>query len=181
LLSQTSRSIQARICDPVIPSGQSRGSFTVCFPLFTKIKQVSTVILHLVFFLRMTEILFNHFMHVVGCVLKQATPYYSYFSKLYHVHYIIYELGELSRYSDWLRAGQPGGGSLSPGRVKKFSLLHIVQTGSRFHPTSYKMDTGGSFPGVKRQGREVDHSPPTSAEVKKMWNYTSTPLCVFMA
>jgi hypothetical protein len=31
--------------------------------------------------------------------------------------------------------------------------------------------------GVKRPGREVDHSPPTSAEVKKMWIYTSTPIC----
>jgi hypothetical protein len=31
------------------------------------------------------------------------------------------------------------------------------------------MATGGFFPGVKRQGREADHSPPTSAEVKKMW------------
>jgi hypothetical protein len=30
-------------------------------------------------------------------------------------------------------------------------------------------------------GREVDHSPPTSAEVKKMWIYTSTPLYAFMA
>jgi hypothetical protein len=30
------------------------------------------------------------------------------------------------------------------------------------------------YPGVKRPGREVDHSPPTSAEVKKMWIYTST-------
>jgi hypothetical protein len=30
-------------------------------------------------------------------------------------------------------------------------------------------------PGVKRSGREVDHSPPTSAEVKRMWIYTSTP------
>jgi hypothetical protein len=29
--------------------------------------------------------------------------------------------------------------------------------------------------GVKRLGREVDHSPPISAEVKKMWIYTSTP------
>jgi hypothetical protein len=27
---------------------------------------------------------------------------------------------------------------------------------------------GGSFPEVKRPGREADHSPPTSAEVKKM-------------
>jgi hypothetical protein len=30
-------------------------------------------------------------------------------------------------------------------------------------------------PGIKRPGSEVDHSPPTSAEVKKMWIYTSTP------
>jgi hypothetical protein len=44
----------------------------------------------------------------------------------------------------------------------------MVQTGSGVHPTSYKIDTGGSFPGVKRQGGEADHSPPTSAEVKKM-------------
>jgi hypothetical protein len=36
-------------------------------------------------------------------------------------------------------------------------------------------------PGVKRQGREADHSPPTTAEVKKMWIYASTPLYVFMA
>jgi hypothetical protein len=41
--------------------------------------------------------------------------------------------------------------------------------------------TGGSFPGVKRPGREADHSPPTSAEVKKMWIYTSTPPYAFMA
>jgi hypothetical protein len=74
-----------------------------------------------------------------------------------------------------------GGGSSSPGRVKKFSLLHVVQTGSGVHPTSYKMGTGSSFPGVKRQGREADHSPATSAEVKKMWIYTSTPSYVFMA
>jgi hypothetical protein len=55
------------------------------------------------------------------------------------------------------------------------SLLQIVQTGSEVHPTSYPMDTGDSFPGGKRSEREVDHSSPTSAEVKKMWIYTSTP------
>jgi hypothetical protein len=31
-------------------------------------------------------------------------------------------------------------------------------------------------PGVKRQGRDADHSPPVSAEVKKMWIYTSIPI-----
>jgi hypothetical protein len=34
--------------------------------------------------------------------------------------------------------------------------------------------------GVKRPGREVDHSPPFSAEVKNAWNYNSTPQYVFM-
>jgi hypothetical protein len=58
--------------------------------------------------------------------------------------------------------------------------LHVVQTGSGVHPT-YPMGTGGSFPGVKRQGRETDHSPSTSAEVKKTWIYTSTPPYIFMA
>jgi hypothetical protein len=28
---------------------------------------------------------------------------------------------------------------------------------------------------VKRPGREADHSPPSSAEVKNAWSYTSTP------
>jgi hypothetical protein len=34
--------------------------------------------------------------------------------------------------------------------------------------------------GVKRPGREADHSPATSAKVKNTWIYTSTPLYVFM-
>jgi hypothetical protein len=51
----------------------------------------------------------------------------------------------------------------------------IVQTGSGVHPTSYTMGTVVLLPGVKLPGGEVDHSLPTSAEVKKMWIYTSTP------
>jgi hypothetical protein len=35
---------------------------------------------------------------------------------------------------------------------------------------------GALSPEVKGPGREVDHSPPTIAEVKKMWIYTSTPI-----
>jgi hypothetical protein len=49
-----------------------------------------------------------------------------------------------------------GGGSSSPDR-EHFSLLHIIQTSSGVLPTSYKTGTGGSFPGVKRQGREANH------------------------
>jgi hypothetical protein len=35
--------------------------------------------------------------------------------------------------------------------------------------------SGALSPGVKRPGREADHSHPASAEVKKTWVYTSTP------
>jgi hypothetical protein len=41
-----------------------------------------------------------------------------------------------------------------------------VQTGLGNHAASYKMSTG-SFPGVKRPGRGVNHPPPSSAEVKE--------------
>jgi hypothetical protein len=48
---------------------------------------------------------------------------------------ILYGPRQRSRYSDWLRAGR--------------SLLHVVQTGSGVHPTSYPMGTAGSFPSGK--------------------------------
>jgi hypothetical protein len=35
--------------------------------------------------------------------------------------------------------------------------------------------------GVKRPGREADHSPPSSAEVENAWSYIPTPQYVFMA
>jgi hypothetical protein len=59
-----------------------------------------------------------------------------------------------------------------------WSLLHVVQTGSGAHLVSYRMSTGGSIPLVKLLEREPDHSP-TSAEVKKVWIYTSTPPYAF--
>jgi hypothetical protein len=63
--------------------------------------------------------------------------------------------------------------SSGPGEVTNF--IHVVETDSVTHPTSYTMGTGGSFLGVKRPGREADHSPRASAEVKQMWIYTCTP------
>jgi hypothetical protein len=35
--------------------------------------------------------------------------------------------------------------------------------------------------GTKRPGCEADHSPPSSAEVKNAWSYTSIPQYTFMA
>jgi hypothetical protein len=58
-------------------------------------------------------------------------------------------------------------GVRSPAGVKDFSASLCVQTGSGAHPASCAMGTGVLSPGVKaRQGRDADHSPPSSAEVE---------------
>jgi hypothetical protein len=62
-----------------------------------------------------------------------------------------------------------------PAGTGNFSLHHRVQTASGAHPTSYPMGTRAISMGLKRQGREADHSSLSRAEVKNMWNYTSTP------
>jgi len=49
------------------------------------------------------------------------------------------------------------------------------------HPASYSVGSIDSFPGVKRPGREADHSHPSSTEVKNAWNYTSALSYTFMA
>ena len=71
------------------------------------------------------------------------------------------EPGELSRYSDLLRTARSGYRMPVGAR---FSAP--VQTGPEAHPASYTMGTG-SFPGVKRPGRGVDHPPISSAKVKE--------------
>jgi hypothetical protein len=38
------------------------------------------------------------------------------------------------------------------------------------------MGTGGSFPEVKRPGREAKRSPPSGAEVKNAWSYLRYPI-----
>jgi hypothetical protein len=89
--------------------------------------------------------------------------------------------GLRSRYSNWLRARRPSGRCSSPGRVKNF----LFSTSSRpvLVPTQpiIQWVSGALSPGVKRPVREADHSPPASAEVKKMWIYTSTPPYAFIA
>jgi hypothetical protein len=63
-----------------------------------------------------------------------------------------------------------------PAGTGNFSLHHRVQDGSGAHPASYPMGARcGLSMGVKWPGREANHSPPSSAEVKNAWNYTSIP------
>ena len=74
-----------------------------------------------------------------------------------HINYCIPRY--LSRYSDCLRAGRSG------DRIPMGARFPApVQTGPGAHPHSYTTGTR-SFPGVKRQGRGVDHPLPSSAEV----------------
>jgi hypothetical protein len=84
-----------------------------------------------------------------------------------------------SRYSDSLRAGRPRDLSSSPGRVKNFLFSTSSRPALRFTQPPIQWVPGAL--GVKRPGREADHSPSTIAEVKKMWIYTSTSPYAFLA
>jgi hypothetical protein len=89
------------------------------------------------------------------------------------------ELGKLSQYSDYAVCWT--GGVRFQGRPRNFSLRH------RFRPTLGPTQSpiqwvpGALSPEVKRPGREADHSPLSSADIKNSWSYTSTSLYVLMA
>jgi hypothetical protein len=53
-----------------------------------------------------------------------------------------------------------------------FSKTSIPTLGSTQHPIEW---SSRFFPEIKRSGREVNHSPLSSAEFKNEWSYTSTP------
>jgi len=48
--------------------------------------------------------------------------------------------------------------------VRDFSVPQNVKTRSEAHPSSYIVDTCGSYPGLKRPAHEADHAPPSNAE-----------------
>jgi hypothetical protein len=60
----------------------------------------------------------------------------------------------------------------NPGRSKIFVFSETSRPA--LGPTQPPMYVG-SFPGIKRLGREVDHSPTPNAGVKNAWSYTATP------
>jgi len=68
-----------------------------------------------------------------------------------------------------------------PVGTRNFSLHHRVQTGFATHQPPIQWVPGSLFLGVKRPGSEAHHSPPSGAEVKNAWSYTSTPLYAFLA
>jgi hypothetical protein len=66
---------------------------------------------------------------------------------------------------------------LRPGKVQEFLFSMSSRPDRGVHPASCPMGTAGSFAGVKRPGREADHTPPASAEVMKTVDqYFHSPL-----
>jgi hypothetical protein len=78
-------------------------------------------------------------------------------------------------------AGRQSDLSSSPGRGKIFRLSTSFRP--VLGPTQPPLQRvpGALSAGVKLSEREAENSPPTSAEVKNTWVYTSTPPYVFMA
>jgi hypothetical protein len=62
-----------------------------------------------------------------------------------------------------------------PAGTGNLSLHHRVRNDSEVHPDSYAMGTRAPSLRVKRSGREADHSPSFSVEIKNAWSYNSTP------
>jgi hypothetical protein len=74
-----------------------------------------------------------------------------------------------SQYSVWLRVGRPGDRGSIPGRGKGFFLYPLCPD-RIWGPTQPRVQwvSGVLSPGVKaRPGHDVDHSPPSSAEVNE--------------
>jgi hypothetical protein len=72
--------------------------------------------------------------------------------------YDLREQGQLSRYSDCLRARRQMDSEFETWKGHEFSLLQAVKTGSMARPASYSVGTGRSLSGVLRIGREANHS-----------------------
>jgi hypothetical protein len=106
----------------------------------------------------------------IGALRTQRTTSCTYFcsimSKNQHLNVSAFAVVAVSRVGAFgIATGRLRYWSSDPGRVKNFT---VVRTNSEVHAICFLMGTWRLFPpGIKRQAREADHSPPTSAEVKK--------------
>jgi hypothetical protein len=62
-----------------------------------------------------------------------------------------------------------------PVKARNFPFLQSVKTGSWAQPASCRKYTKKSLSGVKWPGREADHTPQSSIQVKNEWSYTYNP------
>jgi hypothetical protein len=63
----------------------------------------------------------------------------------------------------------------NPGRGKRFSSSPKPSSPALWPPPPPQLSVEW-VPDMKLPGPEVNHSPPSSAEVKNVWSSTSTPL-----
>jgi len=69
--------------------------------------------------------------------------------------------------------------SLFLSRERDFSPLQNIQTGPVVHISYYSLCMEVLYPRVKWLGCEVNHSRPSTAEVRAEWRNTSTlPVCL---
>jgi hypothetical protein len=100
---------------------------------------------------------YHHYVHFRLSVIKVPRSILSY---LLHV---VYTVGAaVAQAVQCLITGWTIG-VRSPARAKDFSCSPCVQTGSGAHPARYPM---GTERGKARPGRDADHSPSSSDEVK---------------
>jgi hypothetical protein len=65
-------------------------------------------------------------------------------------------------------------------KVFLFAAVLVVWTGSGVHPASYPVGSGFLSFRVKQLRYESVHSPPSGADVKNGWSYTSISIYICM-
>jgi hypothetical protein len=80
-----------------------------------------------------------------------------------------------------LPVGRPRGRISNPGEGKNFHFSMSSRAALGLTQPPIQWVRKALSPGVKRPGRESDKSPPTTADAKKTWVYTSTPPFAFTA
>jgi hypothetical protein len=111
-----------------------------------------------------TYIFTPQYVFMAWCLVKHRANFtLLHFYVCIHSAYIIDEWYRTRLRAGWVPAG-----------AGNFSLHCRVQTGFGAHRASIPMGTRGSFLGVRWAGREANHSPQSSSEVKNAWSHTST-------
>jgi hypothetical protein len=83
----------------------------------------------------------------------------------------------LPQYSDYATGWAIWG--LSPGMVKRVFSFPKRPDNLWIRPSPLFSGYWDSFPGLKRPGCEVDHSPLSTAGVKNEWRYSpASPVCL---
>jgi hypothetical protein len=130
-----------------------------------------------------THILSRHLNHCSYCAMKrpgfdsqQSRDTHFYFST---VSWLV--LGPTKSPNQRLVAVSPEGAvyrlddrDSNPSRCRDFFFRHCVHEGSGARPTSIQRKPRAHSPGAKRQGCEVDHISPPTAEIMNTWSYNST-------